>query len=172
MPMISADYCFMNLGTETEKGEPEVATVLVIADRRSRACCASMVPAKGLDAFGVKVGCRFLDALGYMSALMQTDGEPSITAWAKAVRRDWFRVTSTAEQIDAEKQMPMRTSQKDDHANNGAIESVVQCVEGLVRTLRFAAESSLGVRIGPLSPLLPWIVRHAGFLISRFNLRT
>ncbi len=56
MPMISADYCFMNLGTETEKGEPEVATVLVVADSRSGERCASMVPAKALDAFGVRIG--------------------------------------------------------------------------------------------------------------------
>ena len=64
MPLISADYCFMNLGTENEKGEPEVATVLVVADSRSGACCASMVPAKGLDALGVRIDCRFLDELG------------------------------------------------------------------------------------------------------------
>ena len=73
------------------------------------------------------------------------------------MRKDWFRANSTAEQIEAEKQMPMRTSPKDDHASNGAIESVVQGIEGLTRTLRFAAELHLGARIGPSSPLLPWI---------------
>ena len=52
MPVLLADYCFMNLGVETLKGEPDTATVLVIADSRSGACCASMVPAKGLDSYG------------------------------------------------------------------------------------------------------------------------
>jgi hypothetical protein len=88
MPLVAADYCFLNPGTETEKGEPETATVLVVADGRSGACCSSMVPAKGLDAFGVRIGCRFLDELGYQNVLMQSDGEPAITAWAKKVRQE------------------------------------------------------------------------------------
>ena len=171
MPLVAADYCFLNLGTETEKGEPETATVLVVADGRSGACCSSMVPAKGLDAFGVRIGCRFLDELGYQNVLMQSDGEPAITAWAKKVRQEWFRVTDTAGQLDAEKQMPLRHSPKDDHASNGVIESVVHSVEGIVRTLRFSTEHNLRLKIGPTSPLLPWIVRHAGFLITRFQVR-
>ncbi len=113
----------------------------------------------------------FLDELGYIYGDTD-DGESSITAWTKIICRDWFRMTNVAEQIEVEKQIQMRTSSKDDHFTNGVIESVVRCVEGLMRTLKFIGKSSLGVRIGAVSPLLPEIVRHAGFLITRFKLRT
>ena len=40
-----------------------------------------------------------------------------------------------------------------------------------MRTLRFNSERNLRLKIGPVSQLLPWIVRHAGFLITRFQVR-
>ena len=119
MLMTPVDYYFSDLSTGTEKDEPEMGAVLVVTDGGSRAVCPSMVPARGLDGFGVRVGCRSLDKLGCQAVTLQTDGEMPITAWAKAVRREWCQAASTTEQIEVEKQMPIRTTLKEDRADNG-----------------------------------------------------
>eukprot|EP00969_Alexandrium_andersonii_P369148 15474471-Alexandrium_andersonii.AAC.1 len=49
------------------------------------------------------------------------------------------------------------------------IERAVQDVQAQVRTLRDASEGRYGERLRAYSYLIPWTVRHAGNLISRFE---
>eukprot|EP00974_Lingulodinium_polyedra_P087907 8524233-Lingulodinium_polyedra.AAC.1 len=62
-------------------------------------------------------------------------------------------------------------SPKGSHQSNGAAESQVRRLEDLVRALVHAVERRLGVRIMPTSIILPWLVRHAAFLLTRYQLK-
>ena len=146
--------------------------MLIIVDSSSGICCASIVPAKGPHPFAVSFGCRFLDELGYQKMTMQTYGEDLITSWAKAVWQEWEKLqTGTADCVVAEKQLAIRTSTKEDHATTALVGATAQSIEGLTRTLRFAAERHLGMYIGPQSSLLPCVVRHAAYLLTKFRVR-
>ena len=112
-----------------------------------------------------------MDELGYNRWIMQTDGENAITAWAKETRKEWFRESTAADTADVERAIPLRTSPKESHASTGMVETTVQALAGLTRSLRNDVEKYTGIVITPSSPLLPWLVRHASFILTRFKLR-
>ena len=56
-----------------------------------------------------------------------------------------------------------------DSQSNGFIERGVQQVESLIRTLTDALETRLSCRFSPNSPLLPWMVLHAGNLLTLYQ---
>ena len=57
-----------------------------------------------------------------------------------------------------------------DSRSNGLIESVIKSIQGKIRTMTDALESRLGIKIKDEHPSLPWLVRHAGFIRSRFHI--
>ncbi|CAK0854432.1 unnamed protein product [Prorocentrum cordatum] len=58
------------------------------------------------------------------------------------------------------------------HHSNGAIENAVERVESLLRALHGELEAKLEVKIGPESLIMPWLVRHAGYLLTRLAIAT
>ena len=56
---------------------------------------------------------------------------------------------------------------KGDSASNGAIEKVVQEVEGYLRTLKAELESKVGQVIPSTSVIMSWLIRHVGVVITR-----
>ena len=54
------------------------------------------------------------------------------------------------------------TSLVDDHATNGAVETMVHSL----------GRAALGVKILPTSPILPWLVRYPSYLRNRFVMRS
>ena len=46
-------------------------------------------------------------------------------------------------------------------------EEACRTVKGMARTLRHSLEALHGISIGPGHPILPWMVQHGAFLISR-----
>ena len=58
----------------------------------------------------------------------------------------------------------MEEEQKDDKKKRA-----VQVVEGQIRTVKCQLEHRLGTVVPTDSPLLPWLVRHAGATISRYQ---
>ena len=59
-------------------------------------------------------------------------------------------------------------SQLLDSGNNDRVEMAVQEPMGLIRTLRSALEAKTGCRIDLFHPVVDWMVRHAGVLITRY----
>ena len=57
---------------------------------------------------------------------------------------------------------------KHDHKANGFIENVVKRVESLTMTYAAVVSDKCKGKIGSTSLILPWIVRHSAFIISRF----
>eukprot|EP00969_Alexandrium_andersonii_P039439 1728313-Alexandrium_andersonii.AAC.1 len=60
----------------------------------------------------------------------------------------------------------MEESPVGESESNGMAERAVQEVQGQVRTLRDAFEARYQERMAGDSPMWPWMIRHAGTLIS------
>ena len=98
--------------------------------------------------------------------ILKNDGGTLITAVERTVQGK-----GAADNKNFQTQLILCTSPVDDHATNGAVETMVHSLEGLTRTSKVALEEALGVSILPTSPILPWLVRHQSYLRNRFVVR-
>ena len=85
---------------------------------------------------------------------MKSDNEPSIVALIKSVKDGWSG------------ELMMEASPKKQSQSNGEVERAVQSVQGLARTLKDFLEQKSGLEIDPKSPLLAWLVEHAGNVLD------
>ena len=110
------------------------------------------------DAYAKAFVKGFLDEVGFHGDLLiQTDSEPSIRDFARAVAQQ-----RTARTL-------LRTTAVGNHQANGGVERWIQSVCGLARTLRADLEGNYGVSVQSGSVLVPWMIRHAGWLLSRYG---
>ena len=65
----------------------------------------------------------------------------------------------------------MDNSQVSDSDRNGTIERAIQDVEGQCRTMRSALEEKLKMKMTLKHAVTPWLIRHAGYLITRRRIR-
>ena len=56
---------------------------------------------------------------------------------------------------------------KGDKESNGVIENAVMLVRGIIRTIKCHLESRTQEPINDDSPVMPWLVEHAGCILSR-----
>ena len=96
------------------------------------------------------------------SLILRSDQEPAIVelkrAAAKICREEHGQEIILEESPVAESQ------------SNGAAEEACRSVKGMTRTLRHSLEALHGISIGPAHPVLPWMVQHGAFLVSRGQL--
>ena len=59
---------------------------------------------------------------------------------------------------------------KGDHhgKSNGEAEAAVEITQGLCRTFKDACETGMGVQIDPRSPMLAWLIEHAGNMYTLY----
>ena len=50
---------------------------------------------------------------------------------------------------------------------SSSIENAIGSFEGVARTLRIALEEKIGAKVAASDPMLPWLIRHAGHIITR-----
>ena len=55
--------------------------------------------------------------------------------------------------------------------SNGTIERAIQDVEAQIRVLRAALEDRISAKIKLASSIVPWLIRHAACLITRYRIR-
>ena len=61
----------------------------------------------------------------------------------------------------------MDNSRVGDSDSNGTIENAVGSVEGVARTLRIAPEEKVKQKVLATDPIMPWLIRHPGHIITR-----
>ena len=98
---------------------------------------------------------KFTDLLGYREITPKSDIEPARIA---------FR-NRAAEMCKAE--VTSEDAVKGDEESNGLIENAVMLLCGIIRTIQCHIESSTQEPLGDESPVLPWLVEHAGCVLSR-----
>ena len=62
----------------------------------------------------------------------------------------------------------MEKSPKYSHQSNGAVENAVRRIESLTRTYVCVLQWKLRYKVDSKSIVLPWLVRHAAYVLSRF----
>ena len=112
-----------------------------------------------------------LAILGHEKLILQSDGEPAIKSLKGAVQADSSMKIEVSGRTGAPRdQIIKEESPAYDSRSNGYIESVIKSIQGKIRTMKDALESRLGLKIKDEHPSLPWLVRHAGFIRSRFHI--
>ena len=54
-----------------------------------------------------------------------------------------------------------------DSDSNGTIENAIDSFEEVARTLRIALEEKIGTKVAASDPVIPWLIKHAGHIITR-----
>ena len=153
--VVQLDYTYMK-GVSGPKA-------LSIVDRDTSYGTSSVVLAKGsLDRYAVAMGVQFLDHLGHEEVILQADAEPAAVDVARAIAKS-FKGRANVREVP-----------RDSSKSNGTVERFHQSMQGLARTLRCEAIQKYRVPDDDffLERLLPWIVRHPSWLLSRFQIHT
>ena len=167
IPVISFDYC--DLGNrempEVEDGVHDdngPTPVIVMHDSITKGTYAHAVPHKGTQHagahFAVQAVAADIESLGYQRVVIKGDQEPSLQAFLRRVRST-VKCDCVPEQSAA-----------GEPQSNGAAERAVQTIKGLCRTLRDALETNLKGTVPADSPLMSWLVAHAGAVHRRYQM--
>ena len=162
VPVISADYCFMNSVDDTvitDEVQKKHAPVLVVHDRWSKTIYAHVLPYKGVSQGPVGSKCLLNDLkkLGYPKMVMRYDPEPALNSVVEAAKNGF------------EKELVLEKVPRGVSESKGEIERAVQTVESQSRTLRSALETSYGRKIPDDHPVLTWMVEHASTTYNLFH---
>ena len=164
IPVISIDYGFFGAPGElpADAVGGHKMPVLVARDRRSKALFTHLVPSKGVEnLYPEQALCRDIRFLAYPEVVVKSDQEPAIKAVAEAVKNA-FAASNIRVQLEH--------SPKGDHhgKSNGEAEAAVEITQGLCRTYKDACETGMGKAIDPKSPLLAWMIEHAGNMYNLY----
>ena len=154
--VLALDYMYMTSGN----GEPEDnglrgMPILAMKDRSTGDIASHVVPTKGDHWFAIKMVRAEIGYLGHKRVTLKSDQESAMLTLKEAVKRE------SPEDVSLE-ESPVGESQ-----SNGMVERAIQEIQGQVRTLRDAWESRYGCRMQEDNHAVPWMVRHAGNLLSR-----
>ncbi len=170
IPRVTMDYAFLTENVKakedefTEEVKAKVSmTILVLVESMCRSVWTYAVESKGASEnwLGEQILEDF-DTIGLTNErlIIKADQEPAITEVQRML------VKSRAGHGTA-----MEQSRVGDSNSNGRVERAVQDVKGLVRTYRAALEENIGEKINLSDSIVPWMVRHAGHIITRCRIR-
>ena len=143
LPIIQMDYMFLGRHGEDVEAESALMTILVAVDLETAL--------ENLE--------LFLNKLGYDKCILQHDAEHAVGAVARALQRH----------VGA-RRLQVRSAPVRSHQSQGAVESANAFLAGQIRTLW----ADLRERYPALEPShnsVPWLVRHASWLVARFHVR-
>eukprot|EP00971_Amphidinium_carterae_P079080 1564619-Amphidinium_carterae.1 len=153
-PIVMCDYAFLQ-----DSPGSELFTILNVLDVNTGMIVSISCENKGATAHVVNTVCAALQNWGRKAIIMRSDGEPAIKALTKAI------------QTKREHTTVLEHSPRYSSASMGAIENVNKEVSGLVRVYRLMLKDKAKVEINVSSMVLPWMVRHAGWVISHYHIR-
>ena len=103
---------------------------------------------------------RHFEAYGFLNPMIiQCDKEMSIIDVCRKVARE-----RNARRV-------LQFAPKTSHQSNGFVEAVHGHIQGLARCYQTQIETNTGVLFSAISPAIPFAIRYAGFVLSRFTVR-
>ena len=63
----------------------------------------------------------------------------------------------------------LRFAPKTSHQSNVFVEAMHGHIQGLARSYQTQIETNTGIQLSAISPAIPFAVRYAGFVLSRFT---
>ena len=147
-----------------DRVEEESQTVLVMQESETRSIWSYAVERKGAsEEWVIHQICEDIETVGLKEdrIIIKDDQEPAIIDVAKQIALNRGGRFGTA----------LDNSRVGDSDSNGTIERAIQDVEGQCRTMRSALEEKLKTKITLKHTVTPWLIRHAGYLITRCRIR-
>ena len=185
-PTVLADYMFMarkkqheDIAIEPAKADPggeddalEVVKdddiddlsknikILNVKDDTSGALRAHRVPKKGItDQQWVTARvCEDMSIWGHSTTIFKTDQENSMQA-----------IQAEVQKHRAPQRTILENSPKGDSQSNGSSERGNQSLGGQLRVMHSALSRNLGSKIALEHPIVSWIVEHAAYLITHYQ---
>lgn len=153
--VIQVDYMF--LVSKRNQVVTKKRTVLCAVDEYGEGI-ASEVHSKGnADEYAAKQLEAFLKETGLLGgAILQHDPECACGVVCT-------KVASSLKGVE------IRQTPRKSHASNGRVEQFHQKVQGQVRTWKSFLEQKLGITIDPDHVVVPWLIRHSAWGITRFQ---
>ena len=167
VPKAHLDYAFLQdevITDETEFSESGTAqmsmTILVMLETLCDSIWAYATRGKGVasDPWLPKRIAGDLETVGLANVrvVVKTDAEPAIVDVKHAVA-----------EIRGGTPTGQEESRVGDSNSNGKVERSIREVKGLIRTLRADLQMKTGGEVKLDSPVVPWMVRHAGYVLTR-----
>ena len=157
-PMFSLDHYFLkpNSTVNSQTIPDESVTCIAVKEDRHQNTLSSMVLKMGIEeAWASERGARFINSLGYKEITLKSDTEPAMVAFRNRL----------AENCNAE--VTLEDAVKGDKPSNGLVENAVMLLRGVIRTIKCHVDSCTQEELREDSPILPWLVGHAGSILSR-----
>ena len=147
-----------------EHGQAVEAKVSMITMVMMETMCSSVwayaIDAKGASSLGwlARQVVEDIETVGLKNeqVITKTDQEASIVQLQKEIAKQRGHAGTGTE-----------NSRVGDSNSNGRIERTIREVKGLVRTTRSSIEQSTKENISLADPIVPWIVRHAAYVLTR-----
>lgn len=151
LPRIEFDYCFPS----SKSGDK--LTALNAVDVRTGSCCSVCCRAKGAsDEYTVRSLQNFIDSLGWTAVRLRYDHEPCTRDVARAVKARHQHPRTLTETLVGSR------------GSLGKAENLHYAPAGQIRTMLLAiAKRYPHEKWTSEHTLIPWLVRHAGWLIAQ-----
>jgi hypothetical protein len=160
MPTVAIDYGYLGDPAGGGMDDQKTSPILVAKCGRDRWISADVYPTKGVQtAWCVKRLAEELALAPWRGFTLKSDQEPAIIALKTAAVKIVQGATG--------KEIVMEESPVGDSQSNGLAENAVKEIKGIVRSMRWAYDEMHGVKLSVSSPVLPWMVRYAGAMLSR-----
>ena len=157
-PVIAMDYFFMRMESSPSAREmpEEPITCIAVKEDKYQNIMSSVALKKGVEEpWAVERVAKFIDLLGYREITLKSDTEPPIMAFRNRVAEVCKAEVTTEDAV------------KGDKESNGLIENAVMLIRGIIRTIKCNIESRTQEPLSDNSPVMPWLVEHAGCILSR-----
>ena len=164
MPVVQFDHAYLSPVNEKWKEQVRMRTVL---DTRTGYGTACVIDVKGGgDEYVISSAVSFLKELVVHTISMQ-DGNPSLRS-----RQWWMRSSSVCQMIA----QSSKTCQKRQFRRVMRVwvlwrAGAICCKDKVSRALRHDVEDRFGSIVGVTHQCVPWLVRHATWLLNRFQRR-
>ena len=152
------DWNFVNMESVVNAHtiSEESVTCIAVKEHRHQNIKSSVALKKGVEEpWTIERVAKFIDLVGCREITLKSDTEPAIIAFRNSV----------ADMCKAE--VATEDAAKGDKESNWFIENAVMLLRGIIRTIKCHIQSGTQEPLSDESLVLPWLVEHAGCILSR-----
>ena len=151
-PKVMLDWMFF-----TSDQEPGVQLPVLVVYDLSTGAVMAMQSTKDSSVATVGAVVQTLETWGHTDVVLHADGEPATKSLVRSVAN--ARVHRT---------LP-RHGPPHSHQSQGPVEACIQVYRGIFVANKLALEAGIGCRLLLKHPAIVWLIRHAAWLITRYN---
>ena len=151
-PVIQVDYGFL-----IDRNSPTNLTVIFAVDVLTLMCISLVVTNKGGLPYAIAALTGFLYEVGRTYGILQCDGENPIKTLCRRIAADVPGLS-------------FRTTPRYSSQSSGTVGVLQGQVWGMVRTLPRHVEDTYKLELKLTHPIITWIVRHASWVLTRYQL--